>query len=667
MRNVFFIVFICLNISIYAQKKQGQELIDSLQIELSKKEGFQKADLYNDLFNIYIKKEISEAEKMALQQLDLSNKIQYKDGIALAKRNLGIISTTKSDFDTAIQNYNSALSSTNNQKIKGQILGSLGKVYFLKSDYPTSLDYFNKSLSIFENIQEFALQKSVLQSISSLYIAIGNNDKAKEYIAKAKQITNQPPPSTKNEISHDVNKDNNIIQKLNIHKVDQTKLVSNDNETFNKKQIDEFVANKNPSEKSNLLKEKASVFIKLKQFEAANYCLLSSLQIEEKRKNTMNIALVHSLLGDSFYENAKISKDNSILLESALKQYTIALKLYTSIKSNIEISENYKKKATIEKLLGNYQDAIESNTLYVKYRDSIFNDSTKFSIKHVEDLREIELRDKELKIKQLELASKEKQQWIYILGIGFLAVIGGLLFYQSSNQKKTNRKLQLLNTELDQANKTKTRFFSILNHDLRSPVANLIHFLHLQKDSPELLDEETKNRMQTKTISGAENLLSSMEDILLWSKGQMENFKPQPKEVSVNQLFEDTKKVFSGYHKIQFEYQNPDDISVFTDENYLKTIIRNLTSNAINVFSTTPNPTIMWKSWQENGVSFLSITDNGPGASLDQFKALYDDKEVIGVKTGLGLHLIRDLAKTINCTIEVKSTLNEGTTFVLKV
>ena len=264
MRSVFFIVFICINISIYAQKKQGQELIDSLQIELSKKEGFQKADLYNDLFNIYIKKEISEAEKMALQQLDLSNKIQYKDGIALAKRNLGIISATKSDFDTAIQNYNSALSSTNNQKIKGQILGSLGKVYFLKSDYPTSLDYFNKSLSIFENIQEFALQKSVLQSISSLYIAIGNNDKAKEYIAKAKQITNQPPPSTKNEISHDVNKDNNIIQKLNIHKVEQTKLVSNTNETFNKKQIDEFVANKNPSEKSNLLKEKASVFIKLK-------------------------------------------------------------------------------------------------------------------------------------------------------------------------------------------------------------------------------------------------------------------------------------------------------------------------------------------------------------------------------------------------------------------
>ena len=89
-----------------------------------------------------------------------------------------------------------------------------------------------------------------------------------------------------------------------------------------------------------------------------------------------------------------------------------------------------------------------------------------------------------------------------------------------------------MNQELDEANKIKARFFSILNHDLRSPVSNLIHFLHLQKENPELIDEATALRMQTKVITGAENLLSSMEDILLWSKGQMENFKPHFKEIS---------------------------------------------------------------------------------------------------------------------------------------
>jgi signal transduction histidine kinase len=63
---------------------------------------------------------------------------------------------------------------------------------------------------------------------------------------------------------------------------------------------------------------------------------------------------------------------------------------------------------------------------------------------------------------------------------------------------------------------------------------------------------------------------------------------------------------------------------------------------------------------------FLSITDNGKGASDEQFKALYDDKEVVGIKTGLGLHLIRDLAKAIDCEITVDSKINEGTTFTLR-
>ena len=303
----------------------------------------------------------------------------------------------------------------------------------------------------------------------------------------------------------------------------------------------------------------------------------------------------------------------------------------------------------------------------VKLNDSLNSQEIKNSLAKLESKKEIELKDRQIKINQLQLESKEKQKWLYLLGIGLLAIIGGLLFYQSRNRKKTNEKLQILNAELNQANKTKTRFFSILNHDLRGPVANLIHFLHLQKDNPELLDEETKNRMQNKTISGAENLLSSMEDILLWSKGQMENFKPQANMIDVNHLFDDTKKVFSGYHKIKFEYHNSYNISIFTDENYLKTIVRNLTSNAINVFTTTPNPTIIWKAWQENGVSYLSISDNGPGASNEQFKALYDDKEVVGIKSGLGLHLIRDLAKAINCEISVHSIINEGTTFVLKI
>src|SRR5690606_27639201 len=98
---------------------------------------------------------------------------------------------------------------------------------------------------------------------------------------------------------------------------------------------------------------------------------------------------------------------------------------------------------------------------------------------------------------------------------------GILLYRQSRNRKKNNLHLLSLNQQLDQANKVKARFFSILNHDLRRPVYNLIHFLQLQKESPELLDAGSKERIENQTLQSAENLLASMEDLLLWSKGQM--------------------------------------------------------------------------------------------------------------------------------------------------
>ena len=270
------------------------------------------------------------------------------------------------------------------------------------------------------------------------------------------------------------------------------------------------------------------------------------------------------------------------------------------------------------------------------------------------------------KLKNLKIETTSKQKYYLIAGLILLTIIGSLLFYQSKNRKKTNEKLQVLNNDLDQANKVKARFFSILNHDLRSPVNNLIHYLYLQKESPELLDEFSKEQIESETLTSAENLLDSMEDILLWSKGQMENFKPKFENNLISKIFSDTQKHFSSESKISILFENPENLKILTDQNYLKTIIRNLTGNAIKALAKTPNPIITWKGWQENGQNYLSVKDNGTGADQEQFKALYDEKVVVGIQSGLGLHLIRDLAKAINCEISVDSKENVGTTFTLK-
>jgi signal transduction histidine kinase len=398
--------------------------------------------------------------------------------------------------------------------------------------------------------------------------------------------------------------------------------------------------------------------------EAFDY-IFPTIEIAKKSQDDFYISASYINLGWAYSELNQ--------LEKAKQNISVGMKIAFEKKFPSYVALSYKLLAEIAEKESKFQLANDYLKKYYTFKDKVSGEKNQkylfdFITKYENEKKQatLQLKDNELKINKLKLVNKERQKWFYIGGLLLLGCVGGLFFYQSINRKKTNEKLQLLNSKLDEANKTKTRFFSILNHDLRSPVANLIHFLHLQKENPELLNVESKQRMENKTILGAENLLNSMEDILLWSKGQMENFKPQNKKVAVTDVFYDTKNHFLSEEKIQIHFENIENITLNSDENYLKTIIRNLTGNAIKALEKVENPTIIWKAWQHNNQTFLSITDNVFGGTQEQFKALYDDSKVVGIKTGFGLHLIRDLAKAIDCEITVDSKHNQGTTFTLR-
>ncbi|MGC4042022.1 MAG: tetratricopeptide repeat protein [Flavobacterium sp.] len=653
----YFLAFFFFSYFSFAQKN-SEAVIDSLEKLLPKtRTAKEKIDLLNQIAYEYKffnpKKNLENATKA----LELAKKQDYLDGVINAKINLGYYYLILSEYEQAQENFQYIIDNSKNDAKKGLSYSGLGIIEAKQSNYPKALKLYFKGLGFAEKSRDKIIQAKILSNIGSIYYDTNQFQKSIEFQNKALAIPG------KNGFKEDDN--------LRLHNIGLCYFeLKNYGKCLEFIQRAELLDDKlgNLMNKISCIGVRGRVYFERKEYDKALSIFLKQLELNNEFGDPHNISASYSRLGDVYKIKSAEATDltnNRKYYKQALEYYNKAITLNKDNGDLQNLSADYKSVSELEKQQKNYKVALEAYELSKSYNDSVYNEDNKETIKNLEDKRTIEIKEKQLRINQLQLQAKEKQKWLYLFGIGLMGLIGGLLFYQSRSRKKTNEKLQLLNLELDQSNKIKTRFFSILNHDLRSPVANLIHFLHLQKNHLDLLDEESRNRMQSKTIAGAEDLLSSMEDILLWSKGQMENFKPEHKNVSVDQLFEDTKKVFSGYHGIRFEYHNPDKIEILTDENYLKTIVRNLTSNAINAFSATTNPTIIWKAWQENGKSYLSITDNGPGATLEQFKALYDDKEVIGIKTGLGLHLIRDLAKTIDCKITVNSTLNEGTTFEL--
>lgn len=658
MKKLALLFLLFSQLDSYAQK-EGQTLIDSLLFELPKsKPDSSRVNLLNEIAFNYQYIDPATGHKYARQALDLSRKIRWNDGIATSYRNIGVNHSVDSDYEKALENYEAAMKATKNKKIISKILRGTGLIYTYQSNYQKAIDYDMRALKMSEEVNDQKGIAAVLSNIGIVYYDLKDFRKAIAFYEKARTINKK--------MGNDVYLSNNLGNLGNAY----SELQQYDKANSYYKQA--IVINDKLGDLNNKtinLNTLATNYAKKKDFKIALLYANESLALAEKIKDERLIGVNHGILGDVYAGMAlktSTSNEREPLLRKSKEHLNIALKFMLRLGNWKELAYNYGQLSDIELMHGNADNALKLYKLSIRYKDSVFNADTKETVKSLEDKRSIELRDKEIELNKATLQAQKKEKWLYLFGITFLLITAALILMQSRSRKKTNQKLQLLNAELDDANKVKARFFSILNHDLRSPVSSLISFLHLQKESPELLTEESRKRMETKTISSAENLLESMEDILLWSKGQMENFKPHPANFKVDTIFEDLRKHFSNIETVKIQWENPESLSLFSDENYLKTILRNLIGNAIKALEKTDNATILVKASVEKSETFITVSDNGPGGTIQQFRALYDEKEVIGIQSGLGLHLIRDLAKAINCKITVDSKPNFGTTFTLE-
>lgn len=645
----YFILFL---FSFQFLMAQIPKSLDSLKIYLNTKP---KDTSYILALNDYAFLKVQEGKyddvnKIILQMESLSSKMNYGTGLYKSTNMKGVIEYSKQNPEKAMEYFKKCNEIIKKYNLPNRIyqnsLNNIGIIYNQLGDRENATKYALELI-------DFQEKKHLYPLKSSPYTQVGDNlkfykkyDEALVYFQKALEIEIGLKDDSGIAIAE--NRIGNLYDDL--HK--------------NKEAISHFKTGLAAAEKANykllqveLLTNLGRMYQKEKNFSTAENILKKAEIYSIELEAIQNTKVIYSNLGDLYFEQKKY--------DLAENYYIKALNLSREIDDQSFLFSANENLATLYEQKGDFKKAylykVEANIA----RDSIFKIETLENTENLLRKHQTEKKEQEIALKNVQLSSAKKQKYFFIAGILLLSIIGSLLYYQSRNRKKTNEKLQLLNTELDNANKAKTRFFSILNHDLRAPVANLINFLQVQKESPELLDAESTERMQNKTMESAENLLNSMEDILQWSKSQMENFKPQPKNIFINDLFEDLKNHFSSFENIDLQFINPENIQLRTDVNYLKTIIRNLTGNATKALTDIENPTILWKAWQNKNHFFLSITDNGKGADLEQFKALYDDKEVVGIKSGLGLHLIRDLAKAINCEISVDSKKKVGTTFTL--
>ena len=646
-------------------QKQGQALIDSLvKVLPTIKNDSLKARTYKRIAEEYFF--INSDKALYYSQLGLKHaqKMPWKRGIGVFTGAIGRAYSDKGMYDSCQLYFQRALAvyrEIDDKWNMTSILNNLGAAeQNIASNYPKAMGYYLKALKISEELGDTYLKTVALGNVSTTFLAQKNYEKALAYALKGLQEAKKQTKESEGEAQREVGQSMMKVISVYIAKKDYTNA---------KKYLFQAIP---LLEKMGNLEGLANAYGSLgtisdKDIDSKIRYNFKAFEAWSKVNPMQSDAIANvGNLGEAYIEKAKSQpSQQKELLQQAEKYLQIAI---SRSKQKGEVSNQSYWTGVLAELQaerGDYKNAYINFREFQAGQDSLFSQENKNKIAEVEGKREIELRDKQLEINRLELESQKKQRVGFVIGLVLLGVIGALLYWQNQTRKRTNTTLLHLNNELDEANKVKAKFFAILSHDLRSPVSNLISFLNLQKEAPDLLSPELAAAHQQRITTAAEGLLDTMESMLLWSKSQMENFRPQVKEVAVNELFEYLQKFFSGNTGVVLQFENPNHLHVVTDEDYLKVIMQNLTGNALKALKNVPNGSIRWEAREEKGQVVLAITDNAGGVSEQQLSALYSETANVGGKSGLGLHLIRDLAKAISCKITVNPTPNVGTEFRL--
>ncbi|TVR74685.1 MAG: sensor histidine kinase [Marinilabiliales bacterium] len=226
--------------------------------------------------------------------------------------------------------------------------------------------------------------------------------------------------------------------------------------------------------------------------------------------------------------------------------------------------------------------------------------------------------------------------------------------------------------ELEKLSDIKTRFLSLISHDIRGGIGTIEELLKLTVERMDGYDEKKLRKILVSLSETAGSVYLTLENLLNWSKNDLLFLDPDKKVFSLVRIIDDLLVYFRQaiiIKNIEVAKDFPSgDAVVFADENMVTTSLRNILSNAVKYNH--PNGKVIIKLLNAGDKVLISIEDTGIGmdeAAVERLFSYDPGKVSEGTygesSSGLGLFLTRDFIEKNNGTIRVHSRKGEGTTF----
>ena len=246
-----------------------------------------------------------------------------------------------------------------------------------------------------------------------------------------------------------------------------------------------------------------------------------------------------------------------------------------------------------------------------------------------------------------------------------------VLLRDITEQKLSEIKIKKFTEELEQINKSKDKFFSIIGHDLRTPINGLLGYSEILANEIDILEKNEIKEYASSIIEISRTTNNLLTNLLEWSRIQTGRITFQP--VNIN-LFNAVNTVFNFLNasahqkKIELISYVDSNTIIYADENMLQSILMNLCGNAIKFTNCCGRVNVYCNEEKDNFI--IQVEDNGLGISKLNLKNIFKEQSYFSTLgtakekgTGLGLILCKEFVEKHSGKIWVESCEDKGTTF----
>jgi signal transduction histidine kinase len=620
----------------------------------------------------YLLTNIDSSFNLAEEAARLSKKAN--DTILLLK-SLNAISSVKEAqllFDEAIQINKEALQLSfiiKDSTLIWEFYNKIGYFYFLKLDYTNALQNYIEALRLSEKINRYVAESN--RNIAMIYKSQKDYPKAIEYLEKS--LTKWIEEKDSVNISKSLlNISGNLAQ---IGKYDEAL-----EDLFSAFKYTSAI--KDTLLMSDIMVSIANIFILKSDTLRSEEYYNKAVVLKEKIGDRKGLALIYNNMSFFF-----IKKTDYVKSEKYAK-----LALEYAKRANLPnvILPSYKSLAFIYAQQKKFDLAYFFQNKFIQLKDSLFSIEKSQQIAEVETKYETEKKAQQIKllesenlVKETEIKHHKSERNFLVAGIGLLVLLIFFIWKGYQQKKKTNQvlseknilielqkaDLDKQNHELNKVNATKDKLFSIIAHDLRSPmnsmegVSDIIRQL-IAAGKLEKLNAVAQHIDQT--ISRL-NLL--LENLLGWSLSQVNGLFVKPEILNIRTIAlysANLQKPALEKKQIELNVEIDSSIDARADQNMLRTILRNLISNAIKF--TPEQGNIVVGAWHDNQFVYIFVKDSGIGIPPEKINFIFELNErkistgTDGSKgTGLGLTLCKEFVNLNGGEIKINSQAGKGT------